>query len=427
MSLKRGTRLTSCFRIDSVVIDTFGLYGRLVHGLSTHPQSLGELWREEMGESSAWIISFASVAFCFGAALSYSVLLGDTFSAMAQTVGLSGLCASRRIWILLLTGTIIFPLCSMTSLLALAPLSKTGVFGILVTMTVLGWRCPSINPFSPYGTGGRYLESLSLNQVPRFNTISRGFGSPYSLILCGMAAFAYLGHFSAPNFYHAVCEEEGGEEECTSSLRSYFKVTCRGFASVTMINCLAMIFGFLTFGGNSSGIVINNFSTLDPMASLCRLLLGLCVIGGYRKSKKIRCFADIVQRSHYDNSLRFSAAFLIAACREELLALWRMRDYRAKRTPQLEKHVTAGLLLVLTAISFFMTNVGFVVGINGALAGSSLVYVFPALMFLNNSKRHGGTAFIQRLERWLCRFLVGFGILGAISGAGAVVVNSLLP
>lgn len=264
--------------------DTFGLYGRLVHGLSTQPRSLGELWKEEMGENSAWIISLASVTFCFGAALSYSILLGDTFSAIARTMSLSGWCASRRLWILLLTGTILFPLCNMKSLLTLAPLSITGVVGVLLTTMALGWRCPLINPSSPYNVGGRYLESLSAQQLPKFDTVSRGFASPYSLILGGMGAFAYLGHFSAPSFYHAVKgEDEKEEQPNASSLASYYRVTIRAFTSVTLINCLAMTFGFLTFGGNSNGIVINNFSTLDPMASICRLLMGICVLGGYRK------------------------------------------------------------------------------------------------------------------------------------------------
>jgi amino acid permease len=267
-------------------LDTFGLYGRLVHGVSTHPSSLGELWKDVIGEDSAWIISCASSTFCFGAALSYSILLGDTFSALAQTIGLSGFSASRRLWILLLSGTILFPLCNMKSLLALAPISITGVFGALFNTVVLGWRCPIINPSSPYNVGGRYFESLSLQQLPRFDTISRGFASPYSLILGGMAAFAYLAHVSAPSFYHAIQGENSGkkgEGSDGTALDAYFKVTLRGFSSVILINCLAMTFGFLTFGGNSSGIIINNFSTIDPMASCCRLLMGVCVLGGYRK------------------------------------------------------------------------------------------------------------------------------------------------
>jgi hypothetical protein len=123
-----------------------------------------------------------------------------------------------------------------------------------------------------------------------------------------------------------------------------------------------------------------------------------------------------------------SPAFLIAACREELLELWRMQGRgRAAANAQLEKKVTAGLLCVLTGISLFLNNVGFVVGLNGSLVGSALVYVFPSLMFLNKSRRQqGALTFSLRLERWLCRFLVGFGMFAGVSGAGAVIANSFL-
>lgn len=111
-----------------------------------------------------------------------------------------------------------------------------------------------------------------------------------------------------------------------------------------------------------------------------------------------------------------------------MLALWGMRLHRvATRTSQLEKNVTTGLLFMLTGISLCINNGGFVVGLNGALVGSALVYVFPSLMFLKRTGRQKGpVSSMVHLERWFCRFLVGFGIAAAISGAGAVVANTFL-
>ena len=161
---------------------TFGLYGRLVH--ASQATTLGELWEKEKGKQSAWMISMASLTFCFGAALAYSILLTDVFTALAKTAGLTSIFAARHTWIALITTFVLFPLCNLKSLLALTPLSIFGVFGILFTTIFLGWRCPSINVASPYSlaSGGALLSTLAPHQSPIFNTFTKGFGSPSSLV-----------------------------------------------------------------------------------------------------------------------------------------------------------------------------------------------------------------------------------------------------
>lgn len=133
------------------------------------------------------------MTFCFGACLSYSILLGDVSSSMAQTVGYSGLLATRQFWIIALTSTILFPLCNMRSLLALAPLSLAGVAAVLITTLFIVLRCPMVNAMSPYAApAGKLLKTLSKTQLPVFNTFNNGLLHPSSLILLGMSASAYL-------------------------------------------------------------------------------------------------------------------------------------------------------------------------------------------------------------------------------------------
>jgi hypothetical protein len=170
---------------------TFAMYGRLVH--VSQAKSLGELWEKLKSKQSAWFVSVASLTFCFGACLSYSILLGDVSSSMAQTVGFGGILTSRQFWIILLTSTVLFPLCNLRSLLALAPLSFAGVAAVLITTMFIVLRCPLVNPSSPYtAPAGHLLKTLSSQQLPKFNTFNKGFFQPSSLILLGMAASAYM-------------------------------------------------------------------------------------------------------------------------------------------------------------------------------------------------------------------------------------------
>jgi Transmembrane amino acid transporter protein len=170
---------------------TFAMYGRLVH--ASQAKSLGELWEKKKNKRSAWFVSVASLTFCFGACLSYSILLGDVSSSMAQTIGCSGILISRQFWIILLTTLVLYPLCNLRSLLALAPLSLAGVGAVFMTTLFIVLRCPLVNSGSPYAAaGGKLLKTLTVTQLPKFNTFNNGLCHPSSLILLGMAASAYL-------------------------------------------------------------------------------------------------------------------------------------------------------------------------------------------------------------------------------------------
>ncbi len=380
---------------------TFGLYGRL---LNSYPaNSLGELWEKVKGKGSSWVISMATLTFCFGGALSYTILLGDTFSALAQTAGLQGLLLSRSIWIALVTCIILYPLCNLKSLLALAPLSVSGVAAVAATTCFLGWRCPSINSLSPYAAGtGALISSLSPRMIPKFNTFNKGIFSLSSTILVGMAASSYLGHFSAPSFFDSLRQKNKGTESDASSqdLESFNIVTGLGFGFTTLLNCLVMAFGFLTFGGSSSGVILNNFSTQDPGASICRLLMAVCVIGGY--------------------------PFLVRAVTNESLALYGKPKDDPVSSRKQESMATIITLVLLTMASLVMKDAGFVIGFSGAVMGSFIVYIFPALLFLSQSK-HPSMGWQQKLERLFCRGLIYFGGIVALLGGGVSVANSYFP
>jgi solute carrier family 38 (sodium-coupled neutral amino acid transporter), member 11 len=177
--------------LGAVSAYTFALYGRLVHACQA--KSLGELWKKEKNERSAWIVSVASLAFCLGACLSHSILLGDVSSSMAHTIGCSGIFSTRQFWIIISTTCILYPLCSLQSLMALAPLSLVGVAAVFMTTLFIVFRCPLVNAGSPYtAPAGKLLSTLTPIQFPTFNTFNNGLCHPSSLILFGMSASAYL-------------------------------------------------------------------------------------------------------------------------------------------------------------------------------------------------------------------------------------------
>jgi amino acid permease len=225
------------------------------------------------------------------------------------------------------------------------------------------------------------------------------------------------GHFSAPDFYHSVSPTEPGTgvsgkmssstkgDDNSEVLKDYFKVTSGGFFAALCINCLIMAFGFLTFGGNSMGVILNNYSTKDVGASICRLLMAVSIIGGY--------------------------PFLVSACRGEILSLWKLKSRRLEVPEKLVKKVTSTLLLCITMAAMVVSNAGFVIGLSGAVMGSVIGYIFPCLLFLSST----GTATTSssqmtmsiRSERMLCRILISFGVVAALAGGAVSIINNYFP
>ena len=288
---------------------TFQLYGRLAH--ETQAKNMVELWEITKGKRSSWIVSASTFSFCFGIAVAYSLVIGAFLSKLALSFGsgLPVLLGRRQFWILSVTLSTLAPLCNLKSLAALAPMSILGTVGSLLTASFMALRCPAIFAASPYsvasGAVGKFAAvsfKATPALAPQFNTFSKIL-SPASLIIAAMATTAYLGHFNAVDFYRgftnskSTTSETLGEEplvaassavdqselldERNMAIKKFGKMTSIAFPLVILLNILVMSSGFLTFGGNCAGVVLNNYATADPGAVVSRFLMTLSVIGGY--------------------------------------------------------------------------------------------------------------------------------------------------
>lgn len=400
---------------------TFSLYGRLTH--ATQGKSLAEIWSKVNAQSSSpsspsqkdsgLVVSLISFVFCFGCCLTFSLIVGDMFSSFLRgsSLALPTWALSRHASILAITAGIIFPLCNLSSLASLAPVSVIGVVGTVITTAFLAWRCPALVSNSPYAKlNAGLLADVALQ--PSFSTYNR-LRSPAPLILIAMSCVSLMAHFSAPDFYHALTTATANKNKTTTGtdpkrddkiLRRFTKMTVIGYVAVAIINSLALAFGFLTWGGNAMGIVLNNYSNADWGANVSRLLVGVSVIGSY--------------------------PFVMGAYRTAALELFENAG-RQKVTRAREVRMTVILLSIVTAIALVIKDAGFVVSFNGALMGSNIIYTIPSLLFLKltaNRVSSGGKS--QRLliaERWLCRSLVVFGVVSAIVGGATTVISFFFP
>lgn len=349
--------------------------------------SISEAWGKTVGEDSTWLISLACFLTPLGAALSYSIILADIFTALAATVGLT---LSRPASIIGMSSFVLYPLCSLKSLSALAPFSILGVVGILVTAIFMGIRAFG----SAYSPGGALASTLAPALMPAFNKVGVNLLQPSSLILVSMAATAYLSHFNAPDFYNQLMEP---------SPKRFKVLTGMGFTATAILSILMMSFGFLTFGSASSGIILNNYSTGDIGATVCRLLMGIAIIGTY--------------------------PFVFSGMRSAFFQLVK----KGKEVKDSESRTATQVMLAsVTGLALILKNAGFIVSFNGALMGSAIIYIFPPLMFLKSTSERIKSGVLKvnkkvKLERFFNKVLVALGCVFAVAGGAVTIMDSFFP
>jgi amino acid permease len=87
-----------------------------------------------------------------------------------------------------------------------------------------------------------------------------------------MLSTAYMAHFNAPKFY---------TELKNNTVPRYLQVVSSSFSiSIGLFAAMASL-GFLTFGANCSGLILNNYSTKDTLMSISRIAVALSIVFSY--------------------------------------------------------------------------------------------------------------------------------------------------
>ena len=244
---------------------TFSLIGRACD--QHNAKTFQEAWSKSVSPDSAWIISGAITAKCFFASLAYSIIIGDSFSALAKTFNLPAIFQIRQNVILLLTALVLFPLNSMKSLSALAPFSLLGLGGTMYTAIVMAIRYFD----KSYAVGGKFYTALAASAKPTFGATFGGLNMK-AFVLLSMLSTAFISHYSAPVFHRELKD---------NTIPRFNKVTTLAFGAAISVFAFMMSTGFLTFGGATAGFVLNNYASNDGLITVARLAIGLSILTGY--------------------------------------------------------------------------------------------------------------------------------------------------
>lgn len=244
--------------------------------------------------------------------------------------------------ILLLSGLVLLPLCSLKNLSSLSPFSLLGLGGTLYTAVFMAIRYLD----KSYLPGGAYFNDIVLK--PSFNQRGGYVLNHLTFVLLSMFSTAYVAHYNAPKFYTELKD---------ASMSRFNQVVAGAFGSAILFFIFIMSTGFLSFGGNTLGFVLNNYSGKDKLATVARFALGLAMLTGY--------------------------PFTFSALRDGLLDL---RGLQGSARDAAVTPVTLSMLGLVTGLALVLKDVGFVVSITGALFGCTLMFVVPAIMNIAHVK-----------------------------------------
>eukprot|EP00980_Cylindrotheca_fusiformis_P008080 scaffold1722_cov120-Cylindrotheca_fusiformis.AAC.10 len=328
-----------------------------------------------MGDKGAFLVSLSNMLKPALGNLAYSMILADTFQALFSTFGIK---TTRTASLLLVTLFGILPLCLMKNLNALAPFSVLGTAGIFLTMICMTIRYFD-GSYDPEN-GGRFLVGLSEVYHPRFGDYN-GASTSSVLVFASMIFEAFMAHYNAPRFLAELKD---------SNIHRFRWVVSASFGSSGLIYVWLTAMGFLTFGANCDGYILNNYSTDDQLATICRVAIALSIL--------------------------FTYPIAFMGFRDGLLDVIELPE--EQQTSMNINVVTIVLLTILTLIAGVCTDLGAVNAIGGGTLATLIAFVFPALMY---RQLVADTPTLG--EKREVKFALALMVIGVIMGFVGVVVE----
>ena len=224
----------------------------------THAFSYGESWEESVGEKGALAVSLVIATYPALGCLGCSIILCETFASLSETIGFP---MSRITCLTLITILALLPLCLLKNLAVLAPFSFIGVFVTVLAAGAMMMRYVD----GSYLPGGQYYGDIADTFKPSFGS-RQDLLSLHSLPFICMIFAAYVMHYNSPRFYVELKQ---------ATVPRYTRAVSGAFGLSTAIYFIMAVAGFLTFGGNSDSLILNNYSPHDPLAAFCRLAIAI--------------------------------------------------------------------------------------------------------------------------------------------------------
>ena len=322
----------------------------------TEKYTYKEMGSQIFGKTGGIIISFIMLLYTCGSCISYFVIIGDLFIDVFTFFFPSIPYLHNRA---IVVGTIclvcVFPLCMMKTVDSLKYVSLLSIISILVTVGVV-FEQFIVNPVVSDTVKIMHFTSRIFAAIP---------------VMC----VSFNCHYNVPRYYYELKDRSPGRMWMTSI----------GATSVILFLYLVVsLSGYLKFGDATEGNILKNFAHDSIAPTIARIGLGLGIV----------CHFPI---AYFAVRTNLHQLFCSA---KEFHNVW------------LRLATAVGVLLSTVTIAILQTKVENVIGLNGSLFGSLIMFAIPGLMYIVAAKDMEGVK-RKKAEAW---FMVFFGVIMCITG-----------
>ena len=233
--------------------------------LMTGAASYQDAWAKSLSPDTAWLPGFVVVFQTLVACVMYSIIIGDLGHDLMRGLGVTGWFAVRKNLLAAVSAGVLLPLCLLRDFAMLSYTSMLGVTGVLYTTGFMVFRKLG----GAYDPGGKLYADIPKASTPTF-------GSRYEpvkmLILMATLNTAFEAHYDAPKFFDLMQPR---------TVQQFNKLVFPSFLAAGAVSCICMAAGFLTFGGNANGLILNSYAATDTLAVFGRAGIGCSIIFGY--------------------------------------------------------------------------------------------------------------------------------------------------
>jgi sodium-coupled neutral amino acid transporter 11 len=357
--------------------------------------------------------------FAFGAQVAYTVVIGDTIPFVLSVA--CSTCNSNlllipfmsRTTIMIVTSTfLILPLCLLKDI---STLSKTSFFSVIV----VGFLVLIILFYSPIIAIQQHIPSIPFKEY--FILRQTVFGG------IGTLSFAFVCQHNSFIVFRSL--------EITTL--DNWKLVAQYSITLALVLCSVLgISGYLSFLDDVQGNILNNFQPTDSMITIARILLACNMILTYPQECLVsrHCVLSLIDRLmlHYNQYISKDSDDDCDDC-----ILQESLPYSSSRRSSIELKyielsdswlripVTLGLWLASLLIAVCFLNLGIVLEITGAVAGSIIGFVLPATIHIyrwrSASATTNGVVYWYQLVP--AALMVIFGLLSMFAGIITVCLD----
>lgn len=311
---------------------------------STYP----EAWGRTISQKTKFLVSIVIVLAPVIACLSNTIVLTDVFGTLLRKAGAPiAISGNRNVVIALLSSLVFYPLCVKKDL---GTLKSASAFGLLGHLSALGVMLKRAFDGS-YAVGGQYYAGSAMEAAAKAAAKSKAAAAATTVfplssffVVASMVSYCIVSHYNTAKYYN--------ELEKKKDLPT---VAAKAHLATATIYLGSMFAGLKLFGKSSKSFALGSLAAADPLSLVANVAFGCSVLAS-------QPLIFLVMRNHFVDTLPKVLPFL-------------------KKQFTTEK-VTVGLLAMIGYMCSKVQDVATVGTVAGSLLGSSMMFVFPPLLYI---------------------------------------------